>query len=112
MVTNQFNSASQASEQRYRHLFVNMPICIFVVNLTVSPATILEVNKRTELVYGFTAAELVGNPVTYLVPEESRTSLHNILRRVNGETVTIKHHPASGWHYFSRAGHCHTRSNQ
>ena len=91
MVTNQFNSASQASEQRYRHLFVNMPICIFVVNLTVSPATILEVNKRTELVYGFTAAELVGNPVTYLVPEESRTSLHNILRRVQrGETVTIE----------------------
>jgi len=91
MLINQANSGSQAGEQRYRHLFEHMPICIFVVNLTVSPAIILEVNQRTELVYGYTATELVGNPVTHLVPEESRASVQNILQRVQrGETVTTE----------------------
>ncbi len=91
MVTNQTIRASQANEQRYRHLFKNMPICIFVVNLEVTPATILEVNRRTELVYGYTAGELVGQPAARLVPEESRTSAQNILQRVQrGATVTME----------------------
>jgi PAS domain S-box-containing protein len=91
VVTNQTNNASQASEQRYRQLFVNMPICIFVVNLTASPATILEVNKRAELVYGYKAVELVGNPATNLVPDESRANIQNMIQRVRrGETVTTE----------------------
>jgi PAS domain S-box-containing protein len=53
MVTSQANSASQSSEQRYRHLFENMPICIFVADLTVTPVVILEVNQRAELIYGY-----------------------------------------------------------
>jgi PAS domain S-box-containing protein len=88
MVTDQTNSASQASEQRYRHLFENLPICIFVVDLSVIPAVILEVNRRAELVYGYTSAELVGNPAAHLVPEESRASFRDILQRVRrGERV-------------------------
>ncbi len=55
--------AHQASEQRYRHLFEQAPICIFVIDVTVSPATILEVNRRAELVYGYPASDLVGMPV-------------------------------------------------
>jgi len=91
MVTNQANSGSQAGEQRYRHLFEHIPICIFVADLSVTPATILEVNRRTELVYGYTAAELIGNPATRLVPEESRASVQNIVQRVRqGETVTTE----------------------
>ena len=46
MMTSQADSASQAGEQRYRHLFENMPICIFVADLTVTPLTILETNRR------------------------------------------------------------------
>jgi PAS domain S-box-containing protein len=91
MGTNQTINASQASEQRYRHLFKNLPICIFVTDLTVSPAIILEVNRQTELVYGYMAAELVGQPSTQLVPEESRASVQNILLRLQrGETVTTE----------------------
>ena len=91
MVTNQSNSASHVSEQRYRHLFEHMPICIFIADLSVTPVVILEVNRRTELVYGYTAAELVGNPATHLVPEESRASVQNIVQRVQrGETVTAE----------------------
>jgi len=81
----------QASEQRYLHLFENMPICIFIADLTVTPVVILEVNRRTELVYGYTAAELIGKPANRLVPEESRTSAQAILQRVQqGETVTTE----------------------
>jgi len=90
-MTCQSDGVSQPGEQRYRHLFENMPICIFVADLTVTPAVILEVNRRAELVYGYTAAELVGNPATHLVPEESRASIRNISRRVRrGETVTAE----------------------
>ena len=59
-----------ASEQRYHHLFENMPICIFVADLAVTPTVILEVNRRSELVYGFAAAELVGKPANQLVPQD------------------------------------------
>ena len=75
MVTSQSESAGRAGEQRYRHLFEHMPICIFVADLTVTPPTILEANRRAELVYGYTAAELVGMPAAHLVPEEARPAV-------------------------------------
>ena len=68
-----------------------MPICIFVADLTVTPATILEVNRRAALVYGYTTAELMGMPVAQLVPEDARPTILNIIQRVQqGETVTIE----------------------
>ena len=91
MVTSESDSASQAGEQRYRHLFENMPICIFVADLAVTPLTILEANRRAELVYGYTAAELVGMPVAHLVPEDARPAVLTILQRVQqGQTVTAE----------------------
>jgi len=84
-------AAIRASEQRYRHLFANVPICIFVAELTVVPTTILEANRRAELVYGYTAAELVGMPAAQLVPEEARPSVLAILQQVQqGQTVTAE----------------------
>ena len=91
MVTSQSDSGNQAGEQRYRHLFEHVPICIFVADLTVTPATLLEVNRRAELVYGYTAAELVGMPAIQLVPEEAMPTVLTIVQRVRqGETVTAE----------------------
>lgn len=91
MTTPYFDSASQASEQRYRHLFVHVPICIFVADLAVTPVSILEVNRRAELVYGYTAAELVGMPAIRLVPDDARPTVLAIVQRVQqGETVTAE----------------------
>ena len=87
MVTSESDSASQAGEQRYRHLFENMPICIFIVNLTVSPAVILEANRRAELVYGYTAAELAGMPAAQLVPEDARLAVLTIVVLAGGVLV-------------------------
>jgi PAS domain S-box-containing protein len=85
------DDASRAGEQRYRHLFQHVPICIFVADLTVTPATILEVNRRAELIYGYTATELVGMPAARLVPEEARPAIPTIVQRVQqGETVTTE----------------------
>ena len=91
MVDEQTNHVRLASEQRYRHLFEHMPICIFVADLTVTPATILEVNRRVELVYGYTAAELTGMPATQLVPAGALPTVLSVVQRVQqGETVTAE----------------------
>jgi PAS domain S-box-containing protein len=91
MKTSQTDSRSRASEQRYRHLFEHAPICIFVIDLTASPATILEVNRRAELVYGYTTAELVGMSVTHLIPEEALPIGLSIINQVQqGQTVTAE----------------------
>ena len=96
LVTNHSSSARQAGEQRYRHLFEHMPICIFVVDLTAHPATLVAANRRAELVYGYTAAELIGMPVALLAPADARPTLQSIVQRVRqGETATtetISHH--------------------
>jgi len=84
-------AAIRASEQRYRHLFANVPICIFVTDLTTATPTILEANRRAELVYGYTAAELVGMPATKLIPAEAAPAILTIVQRVQqGQTVTAE----------------------
>ena len=91
MVTGQSDSARQTGEQRYRHLFEHMPICIFVTDLTVTPATILEANRRAELVYGYTAAELAGMSAVQLVPEDAMPAILAIVQQVReGQTVTAE----------------------
>jgi len=91
MVTDRSENLRQAGEQRYRHLFESVPICIFVVDLAVTPATILEANRRAELVYGYPAAELEGMPATQLVPDGARPAMLATVQRVRqGETVTTE----------------------
>ena len=71
MATIQSGNARQTGGQRYRHLFEHAPICIFVIDLTASPVIILEANRRAELVYGYTTAELMGMQATCLVPQDA-----------------------------------------
>jgi PAS domain S-box-containing protein len=97
VINNQVDRASQAaellfrSEQRYRHLFENAPICIFVADLTANPPTIMEANHRAERIYGYTTAEMVGMPAANLVPAEARPFSQAIIERVlQGQTVTTE----------------------
>jgi PAS domain S-box-containing protein len=91
MATSQADSGGQVGGRRYLHLFEHAPICIFVIDMTADPATILEVNRRAELVYGYPAAELVGMPATHLVPEETMPAIVTVVERVQrGETVTAE----------------------
>lgn len=78
-------------QQRYRHLFDHLPICIFNVDLTATPATILQANQRAGLVYGYASIEMVGMPVACLAAEEAGSTLQGVLTRVrHGETVTAE----------------------
>ncbi len=89
MLLTQFQPANQANEQHYRHLFENMPICIFVVDLAVMPVVILDANSRARLTYGYSSDELVGMPAVHLVPAEAQPGLLSIVQHVQrGETVT------------------------
>ena len=94
MVTTQIDSTEagiRASEQRYRYLFQHVPICIFVADLTAVPAAIVEANRRAELVFGYTAAEMAGMPAAQLVPEETAPAILAIVQRVQqGQTVTAE----------------------
>ena len=68
-----------------------MPICILVADLTAVPAAIVEANRRAELVFGYTAAELAGMPAAQLVPEEAAPAILTIVQRVRqGQTVTAE----------------------
>jgi PAS domain S-box-containing protein len=87
----QSDHANQAGEQRFRHLFDHVPVCIFVTDLAAIPATILDVNRRAELVYGYRAAELIGMPVTQLAPEDAGHIVLSVVQRIRqGETVTLE----------------------
>ena len=91
MTNSRSDSASRAREQRYRHLFQHVPICIFVADLITASATIVEANRRAELVYGYAAAEFAGMPAAYLIPEEARAAVLTIVQRVQqGQTVTAE----------------------
>lgn len=91
MATTLSDGVSPIGEPRYRRLFEHLPVCILVADLTVTPAVILEANRRAELVYGCTADELVGKPAAHLVPDESKAGLQNVLRRAQlGEAATTE----------------------
>jgi len=91
MYTDQSNDTSQTEDQRYRHLFLHAPICLFVIDLTDAVGTILDVNQRAELVYGYPATALVGMPVTQLMPAEEMAVGLEIVKQVQqGQTVTAK----------------------
>jgi PAS domain S-box-containing protein len=91
MLMNPASNESQLGEQSYRHLFKHLPICLVVADLTVTPVIILDVNRRTEMVYGYATAEMIGSPILCLITVESQMNLQSILQQVeHGETVTVE----------------------
>jgi PAS domain S-box-containing protein len=91
MAAHPTDRANQPGEQRYRRLFEHIPICIFVVDLTDAQPTILEANRRAELLYGYTTDELIGMPVAHLASADSRQAIQAILQRaLHGEIVTTE----------------------
>ncbi len=48
-------------------------------------------NKGAERLYGYTAAEIIGKPVTTLIPEEAKEEVNEFLRKISlGQRVTAK----------------------
>ncbi|MBK8048095.1 MAG: PAS domain S-box protein [Anaerolineales bacterium] len=87
-MTEEAGRSHLSSEQRYRDLFELLPLCIFVVDAKVIPATFVDANQRAELVYGYSNAELMGMPARELVAEVARPAILTIMQRARqGQTV-------------------------
>jgi two-component system cell cycle sensor histidine kinase/response regulator CckA len=53
--------------------------------------TITSWNKGAEHLYGYTAAEIIGKPVTTLIPETAKEEVSEFLRKISlGQSVTAK----------------------
>lgn len=91
MIPNDSTGGSQAGEQSYRHLLKNLPICIFVVDLTVNPVVLIDANRRTEMVYSYMIPDLIGCPVACIFAEDSWENVQDLFQHVQqGETVTAE----------------------
>lgn len=91
LMNSQADSPSRTGGQRYRYLFEHAPICIIIIDLNANPATILEVNLRAQLVYGYPATEMIGMPVAQLAPAELTPEIRAIVRQVQrGQRVTTE----------------------
>ena len=87
---------NQIDDQRYRHLFEHVPVCIFVIDVSTHHATILEVNRRTELVYGYSNSEMMGMPATQLTHKETvsvlQAMVHHVQRGQIARAETMHQH--------------------
>lgn len=91
MMANRLHSSSQAGEERYRHLFEHAPICIVVIDLTTVPLSILEVNRRAQLIYGYAPGELIGMSAADLMAEDARSTVARVAQQVrHGQVVTVE----------------------
>lgn len=91
MMAGRSDHNTQAGEERYRHLFEHAPICIVVMDLTTTPLSILEVNRRAQLIYGYTADELVGMSAAGLMAEDAQPTVARVAQQVRqGQVVTVE----------------------
>ncbi len=86
--TNSLSKRKPTGDQRYRHLFEHAPVCIFVIDLRANPITILEGNRRAELVYGYSAAEMMGMPAIQLAPAMAMPAMLEIEQQVQMGRLT------------------------
>jgi PAS domain S-box-containing protein len=93
--------ARRRSEERYRLLFEKAGEAIYVVQAEGSGAgTILEANESAAAVHGYTVAEMVGMPITALLPESAAAGAMGGLQGVlatgwtAGESVHVRKYGA------------------
>ncbi len=61
----------RASEGRYRALFDNAPLCVCEVSLALAPPRIRRANRRTELIFGRSAAQIQDAGIDSLFPSHA-----------------------------------------
>jgi PAS domain S-box-containing protein len=68
--------ATRESEQRFRNLFKNAPLCIFEIDLSQTPPTITRANRRAEQIYGWSAQEFTS--IAQIAPPDAIPELARI----------------------------------
>ena len=83
--------ALRESEQRFRDLFENAPLCIFVVDFGQAPPNIVRANRQAEKVYGWSSKEFAAASVEKIVSSQARCDLDRMANALRaGETITIE----------------------
>jgi len=79
------------SEERFRALFENAPLCVFELDMGQTPPRIIHANRRAERFYGWSAAEFAPASLDRIFPPEAQPTLERILNALNtGETITLE----------------------
>jgi PAS domain S-box-containing protein len=81
----------RASEERFRTLFENAPLCVFELDMTQPSPRIIHANQCSERVYGWSAEELATAPVDTIFAADTRRALEKAMMGLSaGETVTLE----------------------
>jgi PAS domain S-box-containing protein len=87
----QAEETARASQQRFQNLFENAPLYICEVDLTQTPAVVLQANPRLRQIYGWTEEAFVLPAFEQLMPPEALPGVTRMMQRVRaGKTVTIE----------------------
>jgi PAS domain S-box-containing protein len=79
------------SEERFRTLFENAPLCVFELDMTHSPARIIRANQESERTYGWLAVEFAAASLDKIFPDAARSVRQRLMDSLNaGEMVTIE----------------------
>jgi PAS domain S-box-containing protein len=81
----------RASEERFRTLFENAPLCVFELEMTQPLPQIMHANQCSERVYGWSAEELATVSIDTIFAADTRRDLGKAMRGLSaGETVTLE----------------------
>lgn len=83
--------ALQSSEERFRRLFENAPLCLLEVDMSVQPPVILRANSRVRSVYDWPPIELVNTPLENLLLDSQLAELrHQLAQAAPGEALSVE----------------------
>ncbi len=83
--------ALQDSEQRYRNLFENAPLCMFEVDMRRIPPIVLRANRQAGKVYGWAPQEFPTGPIEQWMPAHVLGDLQRLLDTARrGETIVLE----------------------
>jgi len=83
--------ALRQSEERFRSLFENAPLCIFEIDLGRTRPTIVRANRRAEQIYGEASEEFASTPLEKITPSEAMSDLERMVEKLKaGQIITLE----------------------
>jgi PAS domain S-box-containing protein len=79
------------SEERFRALFENAPLCVFELDVTQTPPRIIHANRQSERVYGWATTEFTAVSLDSIFSPAARPTLERMIKTLSaGETLTVE----------------------
>jgi PAS domain S-box-containing protein len=85
------DEALRESEERFRNLFENAPLCILELDLTQTPPIIVRTNRQAQRVYGWPSEESASIPLDMIFPPIAIPEVARVVDALRaGETITLE----------------------